>query len=67
MQSKKDHQSFISMIMPSNGIFSCMELPELDYGTMTIVYVFYMEFSYGIKPPSLTVQVKDGIFNSLYI
>lgn len=30
MQSEKDHKSFISTMMPFNGIFSYMDLPELE-------------------------------------
>ena len=49
---KSISHSFISM-MPFNGIFSYMDLPELGNLQWLFFYVFYGEFLYGIEPSSL--------------
>ena len=44
MQSKKEHQSFISMMMSFNGIFSYTDLPELEIYHDSIFMYFMVNF-----------------------
>lgn len=60
MQSK-NHQSFISMMMPFNGIFSYMDLPEHEFYN-DYFNVFYGEFSYGMKPSLLKSKMSFLIY-----